>query len=127
MFEIDELFTVDLGKLFRKGAKERGDFYRVTIDFPGKPRTTGEGSQSAHFHGHIRQIAFETGNTFDDVKQAIKIRAAEDMKYPCSVILGKTIPQSEADATTEEESILIEMAHLVAAENGIILTEGEEE
>jgi hypothetical protein len=39
------------------------------------------------------------------------------------MINGIAIPQSEALATVEEESKLIEMAHIVASERGVALIE----
>ncbi len=116
--------------------------YRATLDWelsllktgqvyckfgkPKKPRTTGAGSQSAHFHGHCMSIAIGTGNSFDDVKMALKI-IAMDEGYPGKVVGTVKIPQSEADASTSDEHILIEVAHRVAAEEGIKLIETEPE
>ena len=98
----------------------------VKFTKPHKPRSTGRGSSSAHFHGHCMSIAIGTGNSFDMVKMALKV-IAMDEGYPGKVICGKKMPQSEADASTEDEHILIEVAHRVAAEEGITLIETEPE
>ena len=93
---------------------------------PKRPRSTGAGSQSAHFHGHCMSIAIGTGNSFDDVKMALKMLAMDE-GYPGKIVNGIQIPQSEADASVEDERILIEVAHRVAAEEGIPLIESDPE
>lgn len=98
----------------------------VKFTRPKKPRTTGPGSQSAHFHGHCMSIAIATCNTLEMVKVALK-EIAMDEGYPGKIICGKKIPQSEADASTDDERILIETAHRIAAEEGIALIETEPE
>ena len=63
---------------------------------------------------------------FDMVKMALKIMAMEH-GYPGAKVGGIKMPMSEADADTEQESILIETAHKFAAENSIPLIENETE
>lgn len=109
-----------------------GAQYRVVFRRPVKPRSTGKHSQNAHLHGHIAQIAEETGNDFEDVKTYIK-RQAMGRGYPpkfdeqgdivYSLNDGYPVPQSERDATVDQAGMLIEEAHILAAELGIILTE----
>ena len=124
-FEPPEDAKQYLVKLFDRGAK-KGDVYDVEISLPRKIRSTGTNSQNAHFNGHCQQIAIETGNDFDDVKLGIKFRAC-DMGYPCKMTKsGDRIPQSESKSSTTECAILIEAAHVVAAELDIRLKEYEE-
>ena len=98
----------------------------VNISKPHKPRTTGEGSQSHHFHGHCGSIALALSLPPDMVKRAIKIMAMED-GYPGNEIGGVKVPMSEADADTTQEALLIEVTHRFAAEHNIPLIETEQE
>jgi len=87
----------------------------VKLGYPKKPRTTGKDSQSAHFNGHVQQIAQYTGDSFDEVKMHLK-REAISMGYPChTTSFGKYMPDSEADASTVECSYLIDTAHRIAS------------
>jgi hypothetical protein len=99
-----------------------GGYLCLRLKKPGRPRTTGERSQCNHVNGHVRQLVVETGNDFETVKLAAKIRAM-DMGYPGEDFRGLHIPLSEAQATTEQAAILIEALHLIAAEMGIVLEE----
>ena len=66
----------------------------VKLDKPHRPRTTGEGSQSHHFNGHVQQIAEHTGNSFDDEKMHLK-REAISMGYPFhTTSYGEVVPES---------------------------------
>ena len=95
---------------------------RVSLQRPGRPRTIGEGSQSAHINGHVQQIAQETGNEFADVKAAAKLRALK-RGYPFRTIAGEIVPFSEAELNTEQAALLIEELHQIAAEMEINLVE----
>ncbi|MEL3905115.1 MAG: hypothetical protein P1P63_08420 [Treponemataceae bacterium] len=80
-------------------------------------RGTGKNSQNTLLHGIIRTIAIETGNDFAVVKREVK-RQALAMGYPIEkdgagnyvmdILFNEPVPQSEADCTTVEESILID-------------------
>jgi len=95
----------------------------VKLSMPRKPRSTGPGSASNHFNGHCAQIANWTGDSFDDVKMHIKREAIAE-GYPFRTdSFGNVIPQSEAEASTVEESILIETSHRVASFLSVILKE----
>ena len=95
----------------------------VTVQPPKRPRTTGEGSQNHHLNGHILQICNETGNDYDTVKDAVKQLAVEVMGYPYKTIAGRIVPQRERECSTDECAKLIEAAHVIAADLGIILQE----
>lgn len=103
-------------------------YVRVTVSTPR--RTTGKGSQSHHFNGHVQQIAMATFNDFADVKKYVKQRAVS-MGYPLLERFGRPLLDpwgmvqgiSETEATTSDMSLLIEAAHLVAAEEGVVLRE----
>lgn len=93
-------------------------------------RGTGKNSQNTLLHCIIRTIAVETGNDFAVVKREVK-RQAIAMGYPIEkdgagnyvmdILFNEPKPQSEADCTTVEESILIDCAIRMASELGIVL------
>lgn len=95
--------------------------YELTAN---KPRSTGKHSQSAHLHGHLRQIADYCGYHLSEIKDVLK----EDLSsWPTRTVrIGQTtqdVPISEADASTVVESAAIEWCHQRAAELGIPLIE----
>lgn len=95
----------------------------VTLQPPKRPRTTGADSQNHHLNGHIMQICAETGNDYDTVKTAVKMLAVANLGYPYKTIGGQIVPQRERDASVDECAKLIEAAHVLAADLGIILQE----
>ena len=102
---------------------KNNDYVLVTLQPPKRPRTTGEDSQNHHLNGHIMQICAETGNDYDAVKYAVKMLAVSTMGYPYKTIGGQIVPQRERDASVDECALLIEAAHVLAADLGIILEE----
>lgn len=106
--------------------QKNNDYVLVTLQKPRRPRTTGEGSQNHHLNGHIMQICQETGNDYDTVKNAVKMRAVEYLGYPYAEIAGVITPKHEADCSTEECALLIEASHLLAAELEMTLKETSE-
>jgi hypothetical protein len=95
----------------------------VTLQPPKRPRTTGADSQNHHLSGHIMAICNETGNDYDSVKDAVKMIAVENMGYPYKTIGGRIVPQRERECSVEDCAKLIEAAHVLAADLGIILQE----
>lgn len=120
-----------LKQIYNLSDTKHQGFVTVTIETVRKPRTTGEGSQSHHFNGHVQQIAQETGMPFEAVKMEIKHRAIK-RGYPILYkpdgrpqldIWGRAMGISEADCSTAECAYLIEEAHELATELGMILKE----
>ena len=107
----------------RKCRDKHNDYVLVTLQPPKRPRTTGENSQNHHLNGHIMQICNETGNDYDTVKDAVKQISVEQMGYPYKTIGGRIVPQRERECSTDECAKLIEAAHVLAADLGIILQE----
>ena len=107
----------------RKCRDKHNDYVLLTIQPPKKPRTTGEHSQNHHLNGHIMQICNETGNSYGAIKYCVKMLAVEEMGYPYELVDGHICPQGETDCSTEECAKLIEAAHVLAADLGIILQE----
>ena len=102
---------------------KNNDYVLVTLQPPKKPRTTGEGSQNHHLNGHIMQISIETSAGYSAVKDEVKRIAVETMGYPYEIVNGHIHPKGESDSSTDECALLIEAAHVLAADLGIILQE----
>ena len=107
----------------RKCRDKYGDYVLVTMQPPKRPRTTGKGSQNHHLNGHIMQICNETQNSYNAVKDEIKRIATEGLGYPYEEISGHIHPIGESESSTDECAKLIEAAHVLAADLGIILQE----
>ena len=107
----------------RKCRDKYNDFVLLTIQPPKKPRTTGAHSQNHHLNGHIMQICNETGNSYEAVKNAVKMIAVEQMEYPYTDFHGVITPKPESECSTEECAKLIEASHILAADLGLILQE----
>ena len=107
----------------RKCRDKYNDYVLVTLQPPKKPRTTGEGSQNHHLNGHIMQICNATGQDYETIKYCVKMIAVEQMGYPYKTIAGHIVPQPESESSTDECALLIEAAHVLAADLGIILQE----
>ena len=69
------------------------------------------------------QICNETGNSYDAIKYCVKMLAVEQMGYPYKTVAGHIVPQLERESSTDECAKLIEAAHILAADLGIILQE----
>ena len=102
---------------------KHNDYVLVTMQPPKRPRTTGENSQNHHLNGHIMQICNGTGSSYNAVKDEIKRIATEEMGYPYEEINGHIHPIGESESSTDECAKLIEAAHVLAADLGIILQE----
>lgn len=107
----------------RKCRDKHNSFVLLTLQPPKRPRTTGKGSQNHHLNGHIIQICNETGNSYDAIKYCVKMLAVEEMGYPYEIIDGHIWPKAEHESSTDECALLIEAAHVWAAQHGIILQE----
>lgn len=95
--------------------------YALGLD---KPRSTGKHSQSAHLHGHLRQIADHCGYHLSELKEAMK----EDLsQWPTvQVRIGamvQNVAVSEAEVSSVVESAAIDWCHQRAAELQIALIE----
>lgn len=119
----DDRANANIKNELRKCRDKHNDYVLVTLQPPKKPRTTGEGSQNHHLNGHIMQICNETGNSYDVIKYCVKMIAVEQMGYPYKTITGHIVPQPESESSTDECALLIEAAHILAAQLSIILQE----
>lgn len=107
----------------RKCRDKHNDYVLLTLESPKRPRTTGAYSQNHHLNGHIMQICNETGNSYEAVKNAVKMIAVEQMEYPYTDFHGVITPKPERECSTEECAKLIEASHILAADLGLILQE----
>lgn len=112
-----------------KNIKKHNDYYLVTISNPKRLRTTGKNSQNHCLNGWIQFFCVETGNDFHQVKMYVKKKAIS-RGYPIQKddngnyktdLYGDPMPISEADASIEQASFLIEEMNQLAAEYNIIL------
>ena len=109
----------------------------VTLEEPFRPRTTGYKSQNHALNGYIQTLCMETGQDFASTKNYIKQMAIE-RGYPrlmrrtvkgiedVTDWWGNPVGISEADASIEDCSLLIDCAVQLASELGIRLNMGEE-
>ncbi|MFC2602303.1 MAG: hypothetical protein ACFNX0_00155 [Treponema sp.] len=102
---------------------KHNDYVLLTLESPKRPRSTGAFSQNHHLNGHIMQICNETGNSYEAVKNAVKMIAVEQMEYPYTDFHGVITPKPESECSTEECAKLIEASHILAADLGLILQE----
>lgn len=102
---------------------KNNDYVLVTLEPPKKPRTTGAHSQNHHLNGHLMQICNETGNDYDAIKYCVKMIAVEQMGYPYVTVAGHILPKPERETSTDECAKLIEAAHILAAQMGMVLQE----
>ena len=102
---------------------KNNDFVTVNLSRPRKPRTTGPGSQNHHLNGHIMQLCQATGNDYDTIKYCVKMTAVEQLGFPYTEVAGHIIPKAERETSTEECAKLIEAAHIMAANLGLVLRE----
>jgi len=132
-FQIPELYRDALWMFVKKHYKKYNDHYIVEIKTPHRPRTTGKHSQCNCLHGWISFFCIETGNDFHQVKMYIKKKAIS-RGYPPMLnekgemiydLYGDVLPMSEADASVEQEILLIEEMQQLADEYNIRLPESE--
>jgi len=123
-----------LPEMKQAAAASKTGYVHVLVETPRRHRTTGPGSQGNHLNGHIQQICEVTGNDFDDVKKYVK-QMAIPMGYPILKrrgipvydLWGSPVGISERDCDTVQCGLLIDCAHRLASELGIILKENESE
>jgi len=103
----------------------KGAVWELTAGKWYRRRTTGWKSQNHHINGHVQQICIETGQDFETVKMMVKYQAIS-AGYPFETYHNYTIPKSEALCNTLEAAMLVEAAHVIAAELSIMLREEDE-
>ena len=119
----DKAADANIKHELRKCRDKHNDYVLVTLQPPKRPRTTGKDSQNHHLNGHIMQICNATGQDYETIKYCVKMIAVEQMGYPYKTIAGHIVPQPESESSTDECALLIEAAHILAAQLSIILQE----
>lgn len=119
----------EIEKVLQYSSKD-GKRVHILVETEKRTRSTGEFSQSHHLNGHIQQICRETGNDFTQIKEYLKAQAIskgypqkEFHGRPMYDLYDRPVGISEADSTTEQCALLIEEAHILASELGIVLME----
>ena len=112
-------------QLAKQATRTRGGYISFDADLPKKIRTTGEKSQNHHLNGHVGQLAAAGQTSTAAMKMYIKTMASIELGYPTDVIDGVVFPRSEAEASSTECALLIDMCHKYAADKGWALYEGE--
>ena len=109
-------------------AKKHNEHYRVRIDPPFQPRTTGPRSQSARFNGHCEDIAQQLNVPKTRVREGLKRMAAKMDGYPTVMSIdGVMEPESESAVSKQEMSALLRRQQFFADANNLWLTEYSEE
>jgi len=134
--KLPEDYQKAMHELMRHCFEKKGGYCSFSIMAPKRTRSTGDGSQSHHFNGHVQQIATCTGQPFEDVKKYLKAKAigrgypilmgtdkAGNETDPILDLWGNGQGISEADCTVEECCYLIEESHQLADEMGLKLIE----
>lgn len=111
-----------LDKLLEKCDKVANGYVVLDVSFPYRQRTTGERSQNNLLHFLLAEIAKETGNDLEDVKDGIKERAIKrGYPYHVNPLTNAIKPYSTTMINTVQCSMLIEECYQLVAEYGIIL------
>lgn len=104
-------------------SRYEGKTVSVDIRRPFTPRTTGARSQENKFRGGCRDISEQIGVPFEEVCEAIRRMATEEGFPMTEAIDGKMVPISTANASIEQEALLIRVMHRFADEHNLYLHE----
>ena len=112
-------------KLQTRALEKKGGYLTITVEEPKRPRTTGEGSQNSHIHGHCGNIAEQLSMDKDHVYTAIKRMAVGTFGYPTwlNPVDGTEEPLPQHFASVEQASLLIRMCHEFADSHKMWLIE----
>jgi hypothetical protein len=118
MVAIPKMFRQKIIDLMDKSWERHAGYVKLGIDFPFRPRTRkGQGK----FHALIAVLAPLIDMNFDECKMFVKMEATA-LGYPMTNrMVGNRSwyrPQSEAEASTVHEHMLIETALKIGAEAG---------
>jgi len=111
--------------------EKRNGYISFVFSPPRKPRTTGRNSQNTKLYFIMQDIAMFTGQPVEEIKEFVK-SSAIDRGYPPMIgddgkivlnVWGRARGMSESDASTEDETLLIDQAYQLAAEYDVPLRE----
>lgn len=134
MFEISRSIHNDWWSYINEIGEKTNDHFRIRVDHPFRPRTTGPRSQSARFRGHCEdlseQIVNERGERIympKQIAEAMK-RMSVEHGYPTHMTLdGVEEADSEASLSIEQEAILLRTQQTYADSHDLWLTEYSED
>jgi len=121
--KVPSAYRPAVGEIVARSWKKHNNYAKVGLDVPFKPRTS---RAQGKFHSLIAILAPLIDMTFDECKAFVKMEATE-LGYPVVQKIRfkgtrreHTIsePQSEADASTAQEHMLIVTALKIGAEAG---------
>lgn len=107
-------------ELLDRSEQRHSNYLTLDISLPHKPRSTGYKSQNHHLWGHAAQIGEHLGY---DRREMVYLIAEMTNGWPMVECMGKMIPRSESMISSAVAAEAIEVAHRIAAENGINLIE----
>ena len=110
--------------LLDRSAEKHNGYLTLDVSLPHRKRSTGWKSQNHHLFGHAAQIGKELGY---DRREMVYLIAEMTSDWPMREYKGRMVPASESTISVEVASAAIEVAHRIAAENGIRLVEERNE
>ena len=127
-FEVSPAIHNELWQFVKEIGAKHNEHYRVRIDPPFQPRTTGPRSQQTRFEGHCEDIAEQLGIPKSRVREALKRMAVTQDGYPARMGMdGVMEPESTSAVSKQEMGALIRRQASYADMNNLWLTEYDEE
>jgi hypothetical protein len=127
-FEVNGSVHNELWQFVKEIGAKHNEHYRVRIDPPFQPRTTGPRSQQTRFEGHCEDIAEQLGIPKSRVREALKRMAVTQDGYPARMGMdGVMEPESTSAVSKQEMAALIRRQAAYADMNNLWLTEYAEE
>ena len=117
---VPDTFWPSQREMLDKSALKHSGYLTVDFSLPHKPRSVGWKSQNHHLWGHAAQIGEHLGY---DRREVVYIIAEMTNGWPMAEYKGKMVPKSESGISSAVAVEAIEVAHRIAAENGIVLIE----
>ena len=106
--------------LYQTSKEKYNGYFKIDIQKPYPPRTTGAGSQNNLFYLLLTELCKVTGNDLEDAKDALKEKAIKrGYPYRVNKLTGRIRPYSTTEVNTREMSYLIEEAIQECCELGI--------
>ena len=92
--------------LYKTSKDKYNGYFKIDIEKPYPPRTTGEGSQNNKFYALVTELCKATGNDIEDVKDALKEKAIKrGYPYRVNKLTGRIRPYSTTEVNTGQKWI----------------------
>ena len=106
--------------LYQTSKEKYNGYFKIDIQKPYPPRTTGAGSQNNLFYLLLTELCKATGNDLEDAKDALKEKAIKrGYPYRVNKLTGRIKPYSTTEVNTVEMGYLIDETKQECCENGI--------